>query len=101
MLRQLLSAFLPTGGLIERLGDKERIQLKAREALVILGVFASRSASTSTLSLGSRTNKGPETPIALYERFLREAGLASKVWKVREQVRPILDLSCASNSRVL
>ncbi len=85
-LRQFLTAFLPAGGLIERLGDKEKAQTKAREALVILGGFAYRAGGTSMMSTGSRGAKGPETPLAMFERFLRENGLASKVWKVREQV---------------
>ncbi|KAK0206302.1 clasp N terminal-domain-containing protein [Desarmillaria ectypa] len=84
-LRQLLTAFLPAGGLIERLGDKEKAQTKAREALVIVGGFAYRAGGTSMMSTGSRGAKGPETPLAMFERFLRENGLASKVWKVREQ----------------
>ncbi|KAF7352974.1 hypothetical protein MVEN_01265000 [Mycena venus] len=86
-LRQVLVAFLPPGGLIERLGDKERAQVKARETLVILGGLAFRSgASTgSTLSSRSTNAKGPETPIMMFERYLREIGFASKVWKVREQ----------------
>ncbi|KAF9046047.1 hypothetical protein BDZ89DRAFT_1099459 [Hymenopellis radicata] len=84
-LRQVLTALLPAGGLIERLGDKEKIQAKARETLVILGGFAYRSGATSAMSTGSRGGKGPETPLAIFERFLRESGLGSKVWKVREQ----------------
>ncbi|KAJ3790562.1 clasp N terminal-domain-containing protein [Lentinula aff. detonsa] len=86
-LRQLLNAFLPTGGLFERLGDKEKAQMKAREALVILGGFAFRApgSTMATMSTGSRSGKGPETPLAVYERFLRENGLSSKVWKAREQ----------------
>ncbi|KAJ7117389.1 clasp N terminal-domain-containing protein [Mycena crocata] len=85
-LRQVLVAFLPPGGLIERLGDKERAQIKARETLVILGGLAFRSGvSSSVMSNRSTAGKGPETPIMMFERFLREIGLASKVWKVREQ----------------
>ncbi|KAJ7047581.1 clasp N terminal-domain-containing protein [Mycena alexandri] len=86
-LRQVVVAFLPPGGLIERLGDKERAQLKARESLVILGGLAFRSGapSSSTMSTKSRDTKGPETPLMMFERYLREIGLASKVWKVREQ----------------
>ncbi|KAJ7095197.1 clasp N terminal-domain-containing protein [Mycena belliarum] len=85
-LRQVLVAFLPSGGLIERLGDKERAQLKARETLVILGGLAFRSnVPSSTMSTKSRDGKGPETPLMIFERHLRETGLASKVWKVREQ----------------
>ncbi|KAJ7179334.1 clasp N terminal-domain-containing protein [Mycena filopes] len=86
-LRQVVVAFLPPGGLIERLGDKERAQIKAREALVILGGLAFRSggSSSSTMSTKSRDTKGPETPLMMFERYLREIGFASKVWKVREQ----------------
>ncbi|KAF7355127.1 hypothetical protein MSAN_01428300 [Mycena sanguinolenta] len=86
-LRQILMAFLPPGGLIERLGDKEKAQLKARESLVILGGMAFRSGAsvTSTISNKSTNAKGPETPLMMFERFIREIGLASKVWKVREQ----------------
>jgi CLIP-associating protein 1/2 len=86
-LRQVLVAFLPPGGLVERLGDKERAQLKARETLVILGGLAFRSGvSSSTMSTRSKDSKGPETPLMMFERYLREIGFASKVWKVREQV---------------
>jgi len=81
-LRQALTSFLPAGGVIDRLGDKERAQLKARDTLVILGGFAFRSGSGSVIS---KASKG-ETPIAIFERLLKESGLASKVWKVREQV---------------
>ena len=80
-LRQALTSFLPAGGVIDRLGDKERAQLKARDTLVILGGFAFRSGPGSAKAV-----KGVETPIAIFERLLKEVGLASKVWKVREQV---------------
>lgn len=90
-LRQVLNAFLPPTGLFERLGEKERIQLKARESLVLLGGFAYRSGGASVmLSTSSRSGKGPETPLAIYERFLRENGFGSKVWKVREQVNEFI-----------
>ncbi|KAG6911650.1 hypothetical protein DXG01_007900 [Tephrocybe rancida] len=83
-LRQVLNAFLPAGGVIERLGDREKAQLKARETLVVLGGLAFRTGSGSAMSLKSK-DKGPETPLAMFERFLREGGLGSKIWKVREQ----------------
>lgn len=85
-LRQVLNAFLPAGGVIDRLGDKEKAQLKARDTLVVLGGLAFRAGGSSAMSAKSR-DKGPETPMMIFERFLREGGLASKVWKVREQVR--------------
>ncbi|KAF5388162.1 hypothetical protein D9615_000202 [Tricholomella constricta] len=83
-LRQVLNALLPAGGVFERLGDREKAQIKARETLVILGGFAFRTGGGSAMSSKSR-DKGPETPLMMFERFMREAGLGSKVWKVREQ----------------
>ncbi|KAJ7638613.1 clasp N terminal-domain-containing protein [Roridomyces roridus] len=63
-----------------------RAQTKARETLVILGGMAFRSSpSASTMSTKSRDAKGSETPLMMFERYLREVGLTSKVWKVREQ----------------
>jgi CLIP-associating protein 1/2 len=86
-LRQVLTAFLPTGGVIDRLGDsREKARDKARETLVILGGFAYRSSS-SAASSKSKEGKGPETPLMIFERFIREGGLGSKVWKTRAQVR--------------
>ncbi|CAA7260161.1 unnamed protein product [Cyclocybe aegerita] len=82
-LRSALNAFLPTGGVVDRLGDKEKTQAKARETLVLLGGYAFRASSGSTIS--TKSGKMQETPIAIFERVLREGGLASKVWKVREQ----------------
>ena len=89
LLRQILTAFLPTGGLIDRLGDnRERAREKARESLVALGGLAFRCAPTSLLvsTRGRDAGKGPETPMMIWERFIREGGLQSKVWRVREQV---------------
>ncbi|KNZ74412.1 Protein STU1 [Termitomyces sp. J132] len=83
-LRQVLNTFLPAGGVIDRLGDKEKAQLKARETLVIMGGLAFRTGSGSAMPSKSK-DKGLETPLAMFERFLREGGLASKIWKVREQ----------------
>ncbi|EGO01747.1 hypothetical protein SERLA73DRAFT_166267 [Serpula lacrymans var. lacrymans S7.3] len=82
-LRQALVAFLPTGGVLERLGDnREKSREKARETLAVLGGLAFRCApSTSKIKDG----KGPETPLMIFERFLREGGLGSKIWRVREQ----------------
>lgn len=84
-LRQVLTAFLSTGGVIDRLGDKEKAQTKARESLVILGGLAFRTGGISTMSTKSR-DKGPETPLVIFERFMKEGALGSKVWKVKEQV---------------
>lgn len=84
-LRQVLTAFLPAGGVIDRLGDREKAQTKARETLVILGGLAFRTGGSSAMPAKSR-DKGPETPLMIFERYMREGGLASKVWRVREQV---------------
>ncbi|OBZ76525.1 Protein STU1 [Grifola frondosa] len=45
-LRQVLQAFLPAGGVLDRLGDsRERAREKARETLVILGGLRSAAAA--------------------------------------------------------
>ncbi|KAH7903720.1 clasp N terminal-domain-containing protein, partial [Hygrophoropsis aurantiaca] len=84
-LRQVMLAFLPAPGVFERLGDsREKARDKARETLVILGGLAFRSTpsvSTSSKIKDSRI----ETPLAMFERFLKDSGLSSKVWRVREQ----------------
>lgn len=86
ILRLALNAFLPAGGVIDRLGDKEKVQAKARESLVLLGGYSFR-AGGSTMSI--KSGKGQETPLSIFERVLKEGGLSSKVWKVREQVLSI------------
>ncbi|KAI0316697.1 clasp N terminal-domain-containing protein, partial [Amylostereum chailletii] len=84
-LRQVLSAFLSAGGIIDRLGDaRERTREKARETLVLIGGFAFRGGGGSTLGR-SRDGKAVETPLQTFERLMRENGLGSKVWRVREQ----------------
>ena len=80
-------AFLPTGGIIDRLGDaRERSREKARESLVILGGLAFRAGGGSTLA-ASKSGKTQETALQTFERLLKEIGLASKAWRIREQVR--------------
>jgi len=87
-----LIAFLPTGGIIDRLGDaRERSREKARESLTILGGLAFR-AGGSTLT-ASKSGKTQETAMQMFERLLKEIGLSSKAWRVREQV----NLSWASH----
>lgn len=84
-LRQALIAFLPAGGIIDRLGDaRERSREKAREGLVILGGLAFRAGGGSTLA-ASKSGKSQETPLQMFERLLKEIGLASKAWRIREQ----------------
>ncbi|KAI6134906.1 clasp N terminal-domain-containing protein [Pisolithus croceorrhizus] len=87
-LRQVMNAFLPSPGVFERLGDaREKSREKARETLVMIGGFAFRCSPS-----GSRlvTLKHTETPIAMFERLLKENGLSSKVWRVREQAILVL-----------
>ncbi|KAI9466759.1 clasp N terminal-domain-containing protein [Lactarius psammicola] len=84
-LRQALIAFLPTGGIIDRLGDaRERSREKARECLVILGGLAFRAGGGSTLA-ASKSGKTQETALQMFERLLKEIGLTSKAWRIREQ----------------
>ncbi|KAF8592524.1 hypothetical protein K439DRAFT_1400409 [Ramaria rubella] len=86
-LRQALNAFLPSGGIIDRLGDnREKAREKAKDALVAIGavVFTS-SGSQPAGSFRGKETRGPESPLQIYERCLREQGLASKSWRVREQ----------------
>ena len=86
-LRQALTAFLTPGGLFERLGDtREKPRDKARDSLVLLGGYAFKYAGGSAFASKSTSSKGPETPLAVFERFLKESGFGSKVWRIREQV---------------
>ncbi|KAI0030224.1 clasp N terminal-domain-containing protein [Vararia minispora EC-137] len=83
-LRQVLNAFLPQGGVIDRLGDaRDRPREKARETLALIGGYAFRAGGGSTLGR-SRDGK-TETPLQVFERFMKDSALASKVWRVREQ----------------
>jgi len=87
-LRQALTAFLTPGGLFERLGDtREKPRDKARESLVLLGGYAFKFAGGSAFASKSISSKGPETPLAMFERFMKDSGFGSKVWRIREQVR--------------
>lgn len=87
ILRQVFSAILTPGGVFERLGDRERPQLKARQIVVLLGEASSHcSPLPCTQSASKGREKNNETPMNIFERHLRELGLGSKVWKIREQV---------------
>ena len=99
VLRQVVTAFLPAGGLIDKLGDnRERTREKAREAVVLLGGLASKSVASSLhiSTRGREAGKGPETPFMIWERLVRESGLQSKVWRVREQVSMYIS-TCANS----
>lgn len=90
-LRQALVAFLPSGGVLERLGDsRERAREKARETLVVLGGLAFRATGSNILAR-SKDGKG-DTPLMIFEKHLKEGGLASKVWRVREQVSHFMNV---------
>lgn len=88
ILRQALNAFLPAGGVIERLGDnREKAREKAKEVLLAIGTVVFKASGPSPpSSFRGKEAKGVETPFQVYERCLREQGLASKSWRVREQV---------------
>ncbi|GJE84641.1 clasp N terminal-domain-containing protein [Phanerochaete sordida] len=86
MLRQVLNAFLPAGGILDRLGDsRDRARERARESLVLLGGYAFRCAGPGSSVRSTRDGKGPETPMMIFERHVKELALTSKVWRVREQ----------------
>ncbi|THH11551.1 hypothetical protein EW145_g600 [Phellinidium pouzarii] len=83
-LRNALTAFLPAGGLIDKLGDnRERTREKARESMVVLAGLSFRCGTSSLYASarGRDAGKGPETPLMVWERFVREGGLQSKVWR--------------------
>jgi CLIP-associating protein 1/2 len=101
MLRQLLTGFLAPGGIMERLGDsREKAREHARQALVVLGGFAFRSSASGSALNKSRDSRNSETPLAIFERYLREAGLASKVARVREQVGCDTSLRASESSYI-
>ncbi|KAI3483189.1 hypothetical protein L1887_53969 [Cichorium endivia] len=81
---------------IDKLGDqKERIREAARTALIELAnaAYAISSGHITTSGKGKET----ETPLGIFERSLREAGLAAKFARVREQsvlLLPILRQNC-------
>ncbi|KAG8830341.1 suppressor of tub2 mutation [Serendipita sp. 399] len=88
VLRHALSAFLSAGGVVDRLGDnREKARECAREALVSAGntVFKSNPNAASTSTKTTHPPKGPEPPLAMFERFLRDLGFSSKGTRVREQ----------------
>ncbi|PVG01051.1 hypothetical protein CPB86DRAFT_700010 [Serendipita vermifera] len=87
-LRHALVAFLSPGGVIDRLGEaRERARECAREALVSAGSVSFKHSPPVTHSAKpAPPGKSPESPLAVFERCLREIGFGSKVVRVREQV---------------
>lgn len=89
-LRQAILAFLPSGGVVERLGEqREKARDSARVALVEISGAAFQSSPPTVGSRIKDVAKGHETPLALVEKHVKELGLASKVARVREQVSVI------------
>lgn len=88
ILRQFLSIFLPSSGIIEKLGDaKEKVREKAQQVLLTIGSSIIQAGGLSTLPLSKgKDTKVIESPFQLFERFIREQGLGSKNWRVKEQV---------------
>ncbi|KAG9014262.1 suppressor of tub2 mutation [Tulasnella sp. JGI-2019a] len=82
-LRQALLAFLPSGGVLDRLGDqREKARDTAREAFVAIAEVA-YNCSPQT---GSKIkDKSHEPPLAIVEKHVKELGLASKSFRIREQ----------------
>lgn len=86
-LRHALLAFLPSGGVIDRLGEpRETARTIARDTLVTLGTAAYKSSGPVPASTLRQKDHKAETPFATFDKFLKEVGFGSKVWRVREQV---------------
>jgi CLIP-associating protein 1/2 len=88
-LRQAILAFLPHGGVIDRLGEpRESSRAIARDTLVQLGLTALKYGTPQSTLRASRTERS-EVPYSIFEKYFREVGFSSKVWRVREQVRSL------------
>jgi CLIP-associating protein 1/2 len=86
--RQLLTAFLPAGGVIDRLGDpREKTRENSRNIIATIGYLCYNSAGGIQPPTVRAAQKAIETPLAQFERLFREVGFGSKIWRVREQVR--------------
>ncbi|EPQ31293.1 uncharacterized protein PFL1_01478 [Pseudozyma flocculosa PF-1] len=86
-VRLLVSSVTPS--VIEKLGDqKERIREAARNALVELGRAAYGVSGAQLASSGK--GKEVESALGIFERLLREGGLAAKFARVREQAVQVL-----------
>ncbi|KAG8992281.1 suppressor of tub2 mutation, partial [Tulasnella sp. 427] len=85
-LRHAIVAFLPPGGVVDRLGEqREKARDSARLALVEISGAAFQSSPPTVGSRIKDVAKGHETPLALVEKYVKELGLGSKVARVREQ----------------
>ena len=83
-----VSSLMPV--LLERSGDgRERTREAAARALEELGRLAidsTRNPLASSVGASSHKAKDQDTPLFLFEKCAREAGLGSKSAKIREQV---------------
>lgn len=85
-LRLAIVAFLASGGIIDRLGEqREPVRRIARETLISIGVTTVKHGIPSGNS-GVRKGEKLESPYSLFEKYIKEVGCGSKVWRVREQV---------------
>lgn len=91
-LRTVLITLLPL--ILERLGDKDRVQVKACESVTLLGGYTFKTVSSAIAAARSREGKGPESPSMIFERLFKDMGLVNKVWKIREQVQISSTHSC-------
>ena len=83
-IRHALFAFLQPGGVIDRLAEqREKARDAARESLVVLCIAASAYGPPGRVK---DVVKGQEPPLWIVEKFVKELGLGSKAFRVREQV---------------
>jgi CLIP-associating protein 1/2 len=87
-LRYALLAFLPNGGVIDRLGEpRETARAIAKDTLVLLGAAAFKFSGPAPASTLRQKDHKVETLFVVLDKFLKDVGFGSKVWRVREQVR--------------
>jgi CLIP-associating protein 1/2 len=88
-LRLAIMAFLAGGGIVDRLGEqREPVRRTARETLVSIGVATVKHSLPS--GPGGRKGERLESPYSLFEKYIKEVGFGSKVWRVREQVSVLI-----------
>ncbi|KAF9519176.1 hypothetical protein BS47DRAFT_1388314 [Hydnum rufescens UP504] len=85
-LRYALLAFLPNGGVIDRLGEpRETARAIAKDTLVLLGAAAFKFSGPAPASALRQKDHKVETLFVVLDKFLKDVGFGSKVWRVREQ----------------
>lgn len=73
------------------MGDvRDRARDAAKAALLAMAglAFENGGPSQSASMRGKDAHRGPETPMMIFEKALRDNGFGSKIARVREQVRP-------------